>query len=142
MAEYKTVLNKETGEMKRVAINEPYFSSAAPISADDMASLDAMTREQLIALVRRIGGARWAEIITMTRNEQAIAMKDRLAHIALTAEVKEALIAIDKFLDREEGRARQQIELTGKDGSPLSVRLLAIQERYLPKDITPPIIEN
>ncbi|HSY75865.1 MAG TPA: hypothetical protein VK890_03345 [Bacteroidia bacterium] len=108
----------------------------------DLANLEGMTREELITLVRRVCGARWAEIITMTRAEQAIAMKDRLAHIALTAEVKEALNAIDKFLDREEGRARQQIELTGKDGSPLSVRLLAIQERYLPKDITPPLIEN
>lgn len=38
---------------------------------------------------------------------------------------------------------KQSVELTGKDGEPLALRLMAIQERLL-KDITPeaPIIEN
>lgn len=43
--------------------------------------------------------------------------------------------------DRRDGRPKQSMELTGKDGEPLSVRLLAAQQRLL-KDITPNIIEH
>ena len=81
------------------------------ISASDLSRLEEMTKEQLIALVRRIGGARWADIMIMDRKQQAIAMRDRLAHIALTGDIRDALTAIDKFLDREEGKTPQSVAM-------------------------------
>ena len=75
------------------------------LSEAELASLQDMSREGLISLIERIAGARWGEIATLKPAQVAEAMKLRLAHIALTADVKEALTAIDKWLDRHEGKA-------------------------------------
>lgn len=44
--------------------------------------------------------------------------------------------ALKELMDRIDGKAKQQVEITGKNGEPLSVRLLAVQQRLL-TDITP-----
>ena len=44
-------------------------------------------------------------------------------------------------LNQQKYGDKQQIELTGKDGAPLSIRLIEAQQRLL-KDITPTLIEH
>lgn len=77
--------------------------------------LEGMSREELIALVRRISGAN-GHIFTMTKEETAQAMRDVLAETALKpivaglnvkADIMARMTAIDKWLDRSEGKAAQ-----------------------------------
>lgn len=107
----------------------------------DLASLESMTKEALISLIQRVGGAIWGYALK-SDDERAEAARLKLYAMGMdSTEVHKVVPALDKWFDRTVGRAKQQIELTGKDGSPLSVRLLAIQEKYL-KDVTPEVIEN
>lgn len=118
-------------------------------NAAQMAKLGEMTKEELVALVERMGH-QCGLVAMMTKEETAQAMRDVLAETALKpvvvgvhmkADIQNRMNAIDRWLDRAEGRAKQQIEHTGKDGEALSIRLLAVQERLL-KDVTPIVLEN
>ncbi len=138
--------------MKERISNIPVVNEILPLQADtppDLSQLDDMTAEELRALVERM--ARQCGLVAMmTKEETAQAMRDVLAETALRplipginlkADIQNRMNAIDKWLDRAEGRAKQQIEHTGKDGEALSIRLLAVQERLL-KDVTTPYIDN
>jgi hypothetical protein len=130
-------IDDKTGE-RRVLTPNTAQSPCYDITASDLARLDGMTRDELIALVRRVGGARWAEIMMMDRKQQAIAMRDRLAHIALTGEIRDALTAIDKFLDREEGKATQPVAMSMKGSVDYNIKTPATQawlERMFPTTI-------
>lgn len=125
-------------------------SAAATTQADsipNLTRLDEMSREELIALVERMA-RQCGMVASMTKEETAQAMRDVLAETALRpivaglnmkADIMSRMAAIDKWLDRAEGKAKQSIEHTGKDGEALSIRLLAVQERLL-KDVT--VLEN
>lgn len=111
-------------------------SPSAPLSAEDMARLDGMSREELIALIKRVSGAIWG-VAMMDDAEKAEAARLKLYNMGMSAtEIHKCVPALDKWFDRTVGRAKQQIELTGKNGDSLSVRLMAVQDRLL-KDITP-----
>jgi len=79
-------------------------------NAPDLTRLDAMTREQLIALVERMA-RQCGMVAAMSKEETAQAMRDVLADIALKpllngdkAEIRARMDAIDKWLDRTEGK--------------------------------------
>lgn len=82
----------------------------APKSAPDLSAIDSMDADSLRKLIRTTAGAFWGYALT-DRKEIAEAMKLRLAHIGLTADVKDALVAIERWLDREEGKPNQSVQL-------------------------------
>ena len=143
-----TEIDKQTGE-RRVTTSNVTTDTQSPLSAEELSGYDSYTIDQLKTLVRRIA-CHYGLVEGMTKEETAQAMRDVLAEIALKpvvpglnirADIQNRMNAIDKWLDRAEGRAKQQIEHTGKDGEALSIRLLAVQERLL-KDVTPIVLEN
>lgn len=101
-------------EMKAPISRQPkqVAQEEGAIDAKTLANLDKMPKQALVDLVRRIGGARWAQVALMQPSEIAEAMRMRLAHIALTAEVKDAMTAIDRWLDRQEAKPMQRMEIT------------------------------
>ncbi len=80
-----------------------------PLDFISLDKLESMDKTALRAILERICAARWGEIALMDKTAVAEAMKLRLAHIALTAEVKDALIAIERWLDRQEGKPMQNV---------------------------------
>lgn len=90
-------------------------------TADEVARLDGMTRGELLTLVRRLA-CQFGLVAVMTKDETAQAMRDVLADTALRpivaglsmkADIQARLAAIDKWLDRSEGKARERVEITG-----------------------------
>lgn len=78
----------------------------------ELPSLDSLSREELIALIKRVSGAMgW--VCSMTQEETAQAMLDKLALEALgrTAQAKDCISAINAWLDRTQGKAVQRMEL-------------------------------
>jgi hypothetical protein len=84
----------------------------SPVSEITLEHLQSLSKEQLIDVIKLIGAARWAEIALFTKEETAEAMKLKLAHIGLTAGAlnwQTAITAIEKWLDRQEGKPAQTI---------------------------------
>lgn len=75
----------------------------------DLSALEGLSKDELIALVGRMA-RQCGMVACMTEEETAQAMLDRLAHVALTAGVKDAVGAINAWLDRVQGRPTQRIE--------------------------------
>lgn len=98
---------------------EDLTDHAAP-SASDLARVEAMTRDELFALVERLY-CQCGLVATMTEEQTAQAMLDTLAHTALKpivaganmrADIQNRMAAIDKWLDRTRGKAVQTIHQT------------------------------
>lgn len=92
-------------------------SNSAPSSAE-MEKLEGMSREELLALCKRFAGVCGLSI-AMTKEETAQAMLDSLAEVALKplhangnlrADINARMNAIDRWLDRVDGKAIQRIE--------------------------------
>lgn len=84
----------------------------------DLAAIDAMPMDELRSLCKRMA-CQCGLIACMTREQTAQAMLDTLAETALKpivmglnmkADIQSRLNAIDKWLDRTEGKATQRIE--------------------------------
>lgn len=96
--------------------NPPKPNTSLPaeaLSLPELTELENMPPKALHLLLQRVCGARWGEIAKMDKSAVAEAMRLRLAHIALTAEIKDALIAIEKWLDRTEGKPLQAVDMRG-----------------------------
>lgn len=113
---YRTRL-KEDGTLERVESGQSSSDSQSPLSADVLARLGEMTREELLTLVRRFA-CQCGVAAMMSREETAQAMRDKLAEIALKpitpglnlkADIGSCIAAIDKWLDRTVGKAVQPI---------------------------------
>ena len=101
-------LKNFTPRQNPVKADQPPAASPAP----DIAGLDDMTREQLIALVRRFA-SQCGMVAMMTDEETAQAMLDVLAETALKpvapgvnmkADITSRLNAVEKWLDRKKGK--------------------------------------
>ena len=82
------------------------------ITAETLAKLDAMSKEQLITLIRRVSGAVWG-VGLMDDNALADAMLLKLASNGLaSADAREALANIREWLDRKQGKSieRHQVD--------------------------------
>lgn len=87
-----------------------------PLSPSDLSSLRDMSREGLISLIQRMA-CQCGLVAAMSKEETAQAMRDILAETALRAiapglnvkfDIQARLAAIDKWLDRSEGRPVQR----------------------------------
>lgn len=92
-------------------------SSPIPLSASDLARLEGMTREELLALAKRMA-CQCGLVAAMTREETAQAMLDVLAETALKSnpndssmkvDIEARMRAIDRWLDRERGKPAQTV---------------------------------
>lgn len=138
-------IDNKTGERRVSSQTTPETT----LTASDLSRLEEMTREELIKLVRRFAAV-YGVLLPSGDDETAQAFLDGLALFALEklnkreyGLIKEIREAISLWMDRKVGKAKQSVELTGKDGEPLSLRLMAVQERLL-RDVTPPlqVIDN
>ncbi len=112
---------RESGTNSQVA------SSPSALSAEVLERLEGCSREELIALVRR-SNADLVRVCMMSKEETAQAMRDKLAEIALKplvpgmnikADISSCISAIDKWLDRAEGKpvgAATNISIGGGTG--------------------------
>lgn len=118
-------MNKEYDPLTGELLPEP--SAGKPVIdapgqallGDDIAArLDSLSIERLHALCRRLL-CQCGHVALMTKEETAQAMLDELAMVALKpvvvglnmrADIQSKLAAIDKWLDRERGKATQRIE--------------------------------
>lgn len=88
-------------------------STVNALTAEDIAKLEGMSRDELKALCRRFA-CQCGLSTMMTKEETAQAMRDVLAETALRpivlglnmkADIQSRMTAIDKWLDRTEGKA-------------------------------------
>lgn len=100
------------------AKQQPVPPAAPEIDPTDVKRLEALSQPQLIALCRRMA-KQCGLVAMMTKEETAQAMLDTLAHTALKpvvaglnmkADIDSRLKAIDRWLDRVDGKAVQRIE--------------------------------
>jgi hypothetical protein len=90
-------------------------SNESPLSADVLARLEGMTREELIALIKGVAGAIWGYAL-MDDIQKAEAARLKLYNLGMSAsEVHKVVPALDKWFDRTEGKAPQSIALDVKD---------------------------
>lgn len=103
---------RSNGMLHQISDSPP---TNTPPSAIDLTSLDHMSREDLIALVARYM-RQCGDAPCMSKEETAQAMRDVLAETALRpvvaglnmkADIQSRMTAIDKWLDRSEGKAAQ-----------------------------------
>lgn len=88
--------------------------------------LQRMSRNELMALIQRISGARWGEVALMNRQERLEAGNLRLWHAGLTGtDVSKWLPALREVLDRE----------LGKSVTPIAAQVLVKDEQENPPDI-------
>lgn len=82
-----------------------------PPDLPKLPDLDHMTKEELIALVRCVGGAIWG--YALDDNEQkAEAARLKLYNLGMSAtEVHKVVPALDKWFDRTAGKAPQSIAI-------------------------------
>lgn len=91
------------------------------ITPAQIEKIEAMTRDELITLVKRLA-CQCGLVASMTREETAQAMLDELATYALRpmlgtalkADINARILAIDKWLDRTEGKAVQKQMIAAK----------------------------
>lgn len=102
---------------------KPDLLPSSPITERELANLAGMSHDHLISLVMRMS-AQCGLVASLTDDETAQAMLDTLANtalrpiapgISLKADIQARMIAIDKWLDRKQGKAKQSIEVTEKN---------------------------
>lgn len=134
-------IDPKTGE-RRVKQQQPAQQHDAPISASDWATIETMSREGLIKLIRTVVGAGWGKVggtgahlvTTFLRTPEEIleATKLKLATGGLIeADMFKALPLLREWMDRQTGKPAQSIAMTVKqdDLSKMSTeRLLALEK--------------
>ncbi len=108
---------RDTDGMLRM-ITQQEAPQSPEIDATDIKRLEALPHSQLLALCRRMA-CQCGLVAMMTEEETAQAMLDTLAHTALKpvssalnmrADIDSRLKAVDKWLDRTQGKAIQRID--------------------------------
>lgn len=98
--------------------NNEAFQPAAQAPMIDLSSVDVMTADDLRVLAKRMA-CQCGLVASMTQEQTAQAMLDRMAEIALRpivpgvrmmAQVKDCIGAINGWLDRVEGKPMQRIK--------------------------------
>lgn len=93
----------ENGMVKQKPEHDVLDSQVEPL---DTATLSLLDKTALIALVQRIGAARWGEVAMMSKNERMEAARLKLWHYGLTqGDIYKALPALKEVMDREVGKA-------------------------------------
>lgn len=155
MTKYKTILDKETGELKKVDMNQPKEDdkpAQTQLTEEQLQELEGMTQVQLINLIRLVSKAGWGyggltgtELIKaalMSKDEAYEALKLTALVFAYNAKDWREYHAMATFwADREKGKPQQSVDVTGKIGI-IEIVMEAAKLRNLEKpllDITPNI---
>ena len=77
------------------------------VDEQTLARLGTMEKSELVALVKRMA-RQCGFVAMMSEDDIRQAFLDRMAHIGLTGKAQEALAAIEKRMDRVEGKAMQR----------------------------------
>ena len=130
---------------------QPAQQHDAPINAEDMARIEGMAREELIALVR-LCNAEQIGIALMTAQEVKDATRLRLAVMAITnKDDKLALQAIQQLLDRLEGKpvgTAQQINIGASGSGETKIQVILVnaadykREQEAKRKVDAMLIEN
>ncbi len=84
------------------------LNATKPIVQDDnLSRLDSLSRDELIALVRRMS-IQCGMVAAMTEDEIRQGFLDKMAHIGLTGDALVALNAMEKRMNRVEGTPMQR----------------------------------
>lgn len=140
MNDYKVILNKETGEIKKVPAGESVIETPqSPLTDAQLSRLDAMTHAELLSACKEYAQMTGlvlpmskAERITLAINRLTQKVADPLTPVA-------ALItACEKLLERMEGKATQKVETLSHEHKDwnFTVRFVAADGKGLP------VIEN
>lgn len=98
--------------MKERISEIPGGSSIEAQQSVDLTRLDSMSREELIALVKTVGGAIWGYVLDDDK-QKAEAARLKLYNKGMTSsDIKDMVPALDKWFDRTMGKASQAIEIT------------------------------
>lgn len=110
----KQVFNPQTGKFSTVEISEEAIQSQSPTNAltsDILEKLEGYSKEELIALIKRVSGAMWGYAL-LDDEQKAEAARLKLYNLGMTAtEVHKVVPALDKWFDRTVGKAAQSIQL-------------------------------
>jgi hypothetical protein len=148
MPEYDLITGDLLPESNAPKAKIGVIEAQSTLTAEELEKLDQMTKQELIALVRRFM-CQCGLAATMTKDETAQAMRDVLAEtalrpivpgIAMKADISSRLSAIDKWLDRTEGKPMQPNSISTDDNT-LSLAELIIGAHRMGKpkviDVTP-----
>lgn len=122
-------IDSKTGE-RRVKFAAVAEKPTNALTASELAALEDMSKEELIALVRRIAGScDMIPLALLSPDEIKASTRLRLADIALrNKDDKTALVAIQQLLDRLEGKplgASPSI-MIGSGGGSMKVEVVLI----------------
>jgi hypothetical protein len=99
----------DTGEFRVNGANKDTTATIPALSEGELAKLEGLSKPELIALIRRACLDK-ARVMLMGEEEQAKAMLDTLAIMALTSDDDKAVLnAIREWLDRKQGKPAQYI---------------------------------
>lgn len=83
------------------------------LDTPDLSRIEHLSKPELISLVERMS-RQCGLVASMTEEELAQAMMDKLAHTALSSNGKDTLNAIREWLDRVKGKPIQSVNVSEK----------------------------
>jgi hypothetical protein len=148
MTKYKTVLDKETGELKKIEHGQSLDAdkpAQTGLTDEQLQKLGEMSREQLIALIEKVSKAGWGygslkgkdllEMALKSKDEAYEALKLTALTLAVSAADWREFVALATFWsEREKGKPTQKL-----DGQVSIVQLVmeAAKSYEQPIDVTP-----
>lgn len=136
---YRTIIDKETGELKRVGVaagGQPPAASTWSPTKEEVDQISAIPSESLRTLVLRILSQQGL-ITCMSEEQTAQAILDRLASFALTHEAKEAITAGREWFDRKQGKPMQKQQTIITQTTLAELVELSMQKTSTMIDATP-----
>lgn len=101
---------RNNGMLHQLPVNEVETRSNE-LTPAQFSALDAMSKDELIALVQRVSGAMWGYAL-QTKDEKREALRLKVYAIAMgSAQDAVTLKAANDWLDRDEGKATQRVQL-------------------------------
>lgn len=108
-------MKERISEIPVIATTTQQSPASSPLSGEELARLDDMSKESLINLIRSVSGAIWGYAL-MDDAQKAEAARLKLYSLGMdSSEVHKVVPALDKWFDRTQGKAPQSIAMTVKD---------------------------
>lgn len=104
----------------------PEINDGSPTDRDDItddvvACLEGMSKDELIALIKRVSGAMWG-VGLLTKDQKYQAMLDKAAIMALTTnDVNEFVKSSTQWMERTQGKVADRVEQTIRQSVVISV---------------------
>lgn len=119
-------------EMKRnPAKAQVSATDSNAVTSEELQKLDAMSKHELIALIKRVSGAIWG-IGMMTEQEQEEALLTKFRMLALARDDAKEIVALGKeYFDRKRGKPMQSVDINQKIGIVAIVMEAAKQRKSI-----------